>query len=183
MQSVPILVTMLISECPQFKFPTGSGLVCGGPLPLLFRRRALFLCGQTPPIRCPGGFGCPPGNRLGGKAFRYEVGKLGQCDFTIAQLGALLGSGHGDHAVDKASLKAREQHQPLSVRKRSRRGDVPREFYAAIGGIDVLTPRPGGTREPPTEFRGGNRERRQHLKIHGTSVAQPGRNGSIRIQS
>jgi hypothetical protein len=47
----------------------------------------------------------------------------------------------------------------------------------------VLTARTGGTREPPAEFRGRNRERWQHLKIHATSVAQHRRNGSIRIQS
>jgi hypothetical protein len=39
----------------------------------------------------------------------------------------------------------------------------------------VLTAGPGGTREPPAEFRRGNCERGRYLQIHTSSVAHYGR--------
>ncbi len=152
-----------------------SALLGGRPLPLPLCRRPLFLCGETPSVRAPGRFGRTAAGRFGSEALCHEVGELGQCDLTVAQLGAPLRGGHRDHPGDETSSEARDQQQPLALRKRRRAADVPREFNAAVRGVDVLTAGPGRTREPPAEFRRGNRERGRHLQIHTSSVAHYGR--------
>lgn len=148
------------------------------PFSLPFRLCPLFLCGEAPTVRAVGGFGRPAASSFRSKTFCHEVGELGQGDLAIAQLRAPLGGGHGDHPSDQTSSQTRDQHQPLAIRERHGVGDIPREFDAAVRGVDVLTAWPGRTREAPAEFRRGNRERGRHLKIHATSVARHGRDQS-----
>lgn len=147
-------------------------------LSLLFRRRPLFLCDSVPTPGAPGRFGRPAAGSFRSKTLEDEVGELGQGDLPIAQLGAPLGGGHSDHPGDETSSESRDQHQPLVIRKRRGVHDIPREFDAAVRGVDVLTARPGRTGEPPTKFRRRNRKRGRHLKIHPTSVARYGQDQS-----
>lgn len=137
------------SHAPGLEIVDRTVLFGGRPLSLPFRCRPLFLCGEAPTVRTPCGFGRPTGSSFGSQTLCHEVGELGQCDLAIAQLRAPLGGGNGDHPSDKTASETRDQHQPLAVRKRRRVADVPREFDAAVRGVDVLTAWPGRTREPP----------------------------------
>lgn len=127
--------------CPVEVLAVGfdrMALLGGRPSSLLFRRRALFLCGAVPTVRAPGRFGRPAAGSLGSKALCHELGELCQGDLAVAQLGAPLGGGYGDHTGVESVAKPRDQHEALVIRKRGRVGNVPRELDAAVRGVDVL---------------------------------------------
>lgn len=110
----------------RLKIVDWTVLLGGRPLSLPFRRRPLFLCGEAPLVRAPGGFGRPAASSFGSKTLGHEVGEPGQGGLAIQQLRAPLGGCHGDDPVDETSSETREQHQPLAIRKRRRVADVPR---------------------------------------------------------
>ncbi len=171
---------MLLLPAEGDTFGAGA-LLEGRPPSLLFCRRTLFFCGKAPTIGTACGSGRPAGSSFGGKGACQDVGKFGQGDLPVAQLGPLLGGGYRDYPGDEPPCEPRDQYHALVVRKRRRVLDVPREFDAAVRGVDVLAARAGRAGEPPAEFRRGNCERGRHLQIHATSVAQAGRDRSLDV--
>ena len=66
----------------------------------------------------PGGFGGPAARTFRRKAGPHKVGQLGQRNLTVAQLGTLLRSGHGDDPGDQTWFETCQEHQPLAFRER-----------------------------------------------------------------
>lgn len=118
-------------------------LLGGRSLSLPFRGRPLFLGGEAPAVGAAGRFGCSAAGSFRRKTFCQEVCELGECNLAVAQLGAPLGGGHGDHPGGDSSAETREQHQPLAVVKGGGLLNVPGELNAAVRGVDVLPAWPG----------------------------------------
>ena len=75
---------------------------------------------------------------------------------TVAPLGTVLGGLDRQDGPVEPSGQACEEAFALLGREAGRGGDVQRELDSGVGGVDALTARARGTREPFGEVRGAD---------------------------
>jgi hypothetical protein len=71
-----------------------------------------------------------------------QCGEPGPSGEPVAQLRAMLGGCHAEHAVDEASGEPLHHSSPHVIVERGGGADVPQQLHPAISRVDRLTPRP-----------------------------------------
>ncbi|MCU1542494.1 MAG: hypothetical protein JWM50_359 [Microbacteriaceae bacterium] len=143
----------------------------GPPSPLL-RGGMQLLRREVSPSRAARRSGRPAEGRGRGERGAHQVGETVEGGLAITQLGSLLRDGHRDGARNGTPTEPGEDEGSLLIAERGRLDHAPCELHAAVGGVDVLSARPGRARELPPQLRGGENEAGRHLEIHEARVAR-----------
>src|SRR3546814_3033690 len=119
---------------PTITFRTGPrGSFVRTPAQLL-DLSALLLGLDPSSLRAPGGTGRATLRRGRRSGLPDQVGEPLAGSVAVAQLGPVLGGGHGEPSVDQPVAEGIEGSPPLRLGQRRRRGDVVLQLDAGVGG-------------------------------------------------
>ena len=98
---------------------------------------------------------------------RQDRGEPLACGLPVAELRAVLGRGHGEHAVDEPRREPAEHPRSLHRPERRGRREVETELDARVGRVHRLTARSRGAAEPPSQLALGDDDRAGHAQRAG----------------